>query len=405
VAQAIQPARYSGIAICLHWLIALALACELGLGFALPEAPAGFALWQLHKSIGIAILALTIVRIGWRLLRKPPASLEAGLVGALARAAHVAFYALLLLAPLTGWAIVSTSPTRIPTILFGRIGFPHLPLPDALNRAAEQSHAVLAWIGLALIGLHIAGVLRHELLLRHGGMRRMSPGGRSAVGLVLGLAVVLAGGATFAMVDRQAPIAPVSAIRPAPGKTSRAAPPPAPATSPQSAQAGAAEPPSWSIRPGGRLGFSVANGGEAIEGRFAKWGGAIRFDPAHPATAEIAIEIDLASATVGDATQDKMLAGEEYFSTAAFPKAAMRISSARRTGPDSYVAQGRLELKGVTRPQAIEFRLTGSGSRRHIEGTASIARAPFAIGTGATGGELAPAVVVRFSFDAVQSAG
>ena len=164
-------ARYSIVAIVLHWLIALALACELGLGFALPEAPAGFALWQLHKSIGIAILALTILRIGWRLLHKPPASIETGVAALLARAAHLAFYALLLLAPLTGWAIVSTSPTKIPTILFGLVPFPNLPLAGTLNAPAEQVHEVLAWLALGLIALHIAGVVRHDLLLR----RRATP--------------------------------------------------------------------------------------------------------------------------------------------------------------------------------------------------------------------------------------
>ena len=115
---------------------------------------------------------------------------------------------------------------------------------------------------------------------------------------------------------------------------------------------------------------------------------------------DITIKVDLASATVGDATQDKMLAGEEYFSTAAFPQAVMRIASARRTGAGSYAAKGTLELKGVSRPQTVTFRLSGTGRTRHVEGNAAIARAPFKLGTGETGATLAPTVDVTFSFDA-----
>ncbi|HEX7712253.1 MAG TPA: cytochrome b/b6 domain-containing protein [Sphingomonadaceae bacterium] len=397
-------ARYSIVAIVLHWLIALALACELGLGFALPEAPAGFALWQLHKSIGIAILALTILRIGWRLLHKPPASIETGVAALLARAAHLAFYALLLLAPLTGWAIVSTSPTKIPTILFGLVPFPNLPLAGTLNAPAEQVHEVLAWLALGLIALHIAGVVRHDLLLRHRSLPRMSPGGAAGLGALLGLVVVAAGFATFlatggarpAARERAAPIVPPAA---SPKEESPASAEPA-SPVPTETASDSAELPAWTIAPGGRLAFSVANGADVIHGSFAKWGGTIRFDPERPSDPDITIKVDLASATVGDATQDKMLAGEEYFSTAAFPQAVMRIASARRTGAGSYAAKGTLELKGVSRPQTVTFRLSGTGRTRHVEGNAAIARAPFKLGTGETGATLAPTVDVTFSFDA-----
>jgi cytochrome b561/polyisoprenoid-binding protein YceI len=399
-----EAARYGAVAIVLHWLIALALACELGLGFGLPEAPAGFALWQLHKSVGITILALTVARLGWRLFRKPPEPLETGLAAVLARGAHLAFYALLLLAPLTGWAIVSTSSTRIPTILFGQVPFPHLPFPGGVNAPAEQAHEVLAWITLGLIALHVAGVIRHDLLLRHRGLRRMSPGGTAGLGAALGLSALVAGFGTFAIANRAAP---PNDARPAPVATETAPPignaiaSTEPAASPTATESAVlAELTSWSIEPGGRLGFSVTNGGDVIRGRFVKWNGTIRFDPEHPEHPDIAITVDLASATVGDATQDQMLAGEEYFSIAAFPKASVRIASARRTGTNSYEGRGTLALKGVTRPQTIAFRLSGTGTKRHVDGSASIARAPFGLGTGETGKSLAPTVEVTFSFDA-----
>lgn len=392
-------ARYSLVAIVFHWLIAFALACELALGFAMPKSAAGFAQWQLHKSIGIAILLLTLLRIGWRLLHKPPAAVESGLAASLARIAHMGFYALLLLAPLTGWAMVSTSPTRIPTILFGLVPFPDLPLSGALNAPAEQVHEVLAWLTLGLIALHIAGVVRHDVLLRHRSLRRISPGGAAALGVALGLSAVLAGLATFLLVGRNARLRETPSV-PVAVQPSASAAPVEPAAPPPAESVAQAVTPDWSIEPGGRLEFSIANGADTIHGSFARWSGAIRFDPEQPGHPEIAITIDLASATVGDATQDKMLAGDEYFSTAVFPQAVVRIASARRTGANGYVGEGTLELKGVTRPQTITFRLAGTGRKRHVEGSASIARASFNLGTGETGATLAPAVNVTFSFDA-----
>jgi cytochrome b561/polyisoprenoid-binding protein YceI len=417
-----QSARYSIVAIVLHWLIALALAFELALGFAMPKGPEGFALWQTHKSVGITILLLSIVRIGWRLFHKPPASLEGGLSHALARAVHFAFYAFMFLAPLTGWAMVSTSQTGIPTILFGLIPVPDLPVPAALNGAAKQSHEVLAWLGLSLIAVHAAGVLRHDLVLRRGVLGRMSPAGAPWAGIVLSVSALIVGFAAFMSIAGQVPSGKSGDL--AAGLTGDVKTPSAPASMapPQNAAERAKDeaavpdgtapavttrssahpsvPPVWSIQPGGSLAFSVANGSEAVEGNFAKWGGTIRFDPDRPENARILIEVDLASATVGDATQDKMLAGDEYFSVARFPKAVLRATSARRIGAGHYVAQGALELKGVARPQTIDFRLSGAGSKRHVEGNASIARAPFDIGMGETGGDLAPLVRVHFSFDA-----
>src|SRR5690606_36888612 len=73
--------RYSSGAILLHWTIALALAFQLALGFAMPKNESGFALYQLHKSVGITILLLTLVRVACRLTHRPPPAVEGGFQG------------------------------------------------------------------------------------------------------------------------------------------------------------------------------------------------------------------------------------------------------------------------------------------------------------------------------------
>src|SRR3990170_364530 len=103
-------ARYSTGAILLHWLIALALAFQLALGFSMPKDERGFALFQLHKSVGITILLLTLARLAWRVTHRPPPAVEGGFNGFLAKAVHTLIYVFMVGMPLTGWAVVSTLP-------------------------------------------------------------------------------------------------------------------------------------------------------------------------------------------------------------------------------------------------------------------------------------------------------
>lgn len=414
-------ARYSAGAVVLHWLIALALAFQLALGFAMPHDERGFALFQLHKSVGITILLLSLVRLAWRLTHRPPPLVEGGLGGALARTVHGLLYVFMIGQPLTGWAMVSTDATRIPTLLFGTVPWPHLPLPAGLNETMEISHAALAWTALALIILHVAGAVRHQFLLRDGLLRRIGPGGSAwAAGLLALLAVaiyfgtgmkisndVMASGgyaatpepgqgegadSALADADTLSPAAPLPSAAPEPTDTATPAEP--------AADAEPGPPPVWAIQPGGRLGFSVGNGDGAIRGSFSDWSGTVRFDPEHPETAAIRIEVKLASASLGDATQDQMLQGADFFGTSASPTATWRSTSVRSTGPNRYSAQGTLSLKGASHPQSVTFTLSGSGLKRHVEGRASIDRTAFGVGSGEAAASLSNSVSLSFAFDA-----
>ncbi|MGQ0457656.1 MAG: cytochrome b [Hyphomicrobium sp.] len=179
--------RYSGAAIAIHWLTALAIAVQIGLAWKMTSMRPGssfhFALYQWHKSIGVTILVLSVFRLIWRLLHRPP-PLPAAMPAwekRLATASHATLYALLIALPLTGWAMVSASPLRIPTVLYGVVPFPHLPvLPDlADKRAAEDAlkivHEIAGWILLALLAGHIGAALRHHVLLRDDVLIRMLP--------------------------------------------------------------------------------------------------------------------------------------------------------------------------------------------------------------------------------------
>ena len=431
--------RYSTGAIALHWLIALALAGELALGFAMPKDASGFALYQLHKSIGITILVLSIVRLGWRLTHARPAPIEGGATGFLASAVHVGFYVFMIVMPLSGWALVSSAPIDVPTVLFGVVPLPHLPLGESVNGAAHEVHELLAFGGLALFALHVAGALRHHFLIKDGLLSRMSPRGGGFT-LSMLLAVLLLGGAVFATqggFDQQEEHDHATDHGPAQdveigqaGQDGRdnaaqladdghdhvhgddeaidsdetdAAEEETSDDVEEAAQAAAipvGPPPSWAIQPGGTLRFSVDNAGSMLNGSFANWRGDIAMDPDAPQSAQISITVDLASASLGDATQDTMLRGGDFLDTAATSQARWRSTSVRRISGNRYEADGTLSLKGVSRSQRIVFTLSGSGDRRSVTGSASVDRKAFSVGTGSNAANLAASVNVTFAFDA-----
>jgi cytochrome b561/polyisoprenoid-binding protein YceI len=420
ISEDIVQYRYSRVAILLHWVLALTLAFQIALGFAMPRDASGFAAYQLHKSVGILILVLTLVRIGWRLKNRPPMALEKGFTGFLAKAVHVGFYAVLLLAPLTGWALVSTADIRVPTVLFGTIPLPHLPVPASVNGPAEFGHEWLSWIALGLFALHLAGAVRHHFLIRDKLIERMAPAGSAMLVGVFTMLVLVTGGATLLLTggsgretlaeteaiapDQAAPAAPEQAEDTATEEQAVTEPEAADVEELAAAEQGAAEPgppPVWTIQPGGRLGFSLTNGGDTIRGSFSDWSGAIRFDPGHPDSASISISVSLTSASVGDATMDSMLSGADFFSTAANATASWRATSVRRTGAGRYSADGTLSLRGVSRPVPLTFALSGEGLRRRVEGSGTIDRTTFGVGAGDSAANLSQSVSLSFEFDAV----
>jgi cytochrome b561/polyisoprenoid-binding protein YceI len=416
------PKRYSLTAIVLHWLLAALLFFQIALGWGLEDARghAGFVAFQLHKSIGISILVLTLVRVAVRFWKPRPAPLEGGFTGLLAKLVHLGLYAFMLGAPLTGWALVSTAKIRVPTLLFGTVPLPHLPLPQGSHELFEGGHSAFVWLGLALFVLHVLGAIRHHLLLRDGLIYRMVPG-RSLVGMLALIALVpigmVLGKAAIGKGGESGVAAPLAAANEAGEDGADAANAAVPAS--QAATGAAADNAAianesaateekdagpalaWAVQSGGRIGFSVGNGAETIDGGFSRWTAKIVMDPERPETADIRVEVDLASASVGDPTQDGMLVGDEFFGVAAHPRAVFTARGAEASGA-GYAAKGTLSLKGVSAPQTIHFTLTGKGDARQVTGTATIMRARFGVGTGESAAGLSPKVALDFRFAATK---
>lgn len=180
--------RYSSGAIVLHWLIAILVIGQIAGGLymaGIPDEQASlkFEVFQWHKSFGITILLLTLLRIIWWLTHRPPA-LPASMPGwekAAARASHFGFYLLLVAMPLLGWAYVSVAPLNVPTMLFGVIHWPHMPFFEGVTDRKEvaeifaESHEIAAFAAIGLLLLHVAAALKHHLISRDDVLARMLP--------------------------------------------------------------------------------------------------------------------------------------------------------------------------------------------------------------------------------------
>ena len=182
----VRRSRYSSGAIWFHWIIGLMIIGNLAGGLlmgGLLDSPdparkqLGFQVIQIHKSIGLTVLLLSLLRLGWRLAHPVPSLPDhmTPMERLLARTTHYAFYALMLLMPLTGWAMASTGKEQFPILWFGLFEVPHLPLDRAMGGFFAESHTVLGWVTIATLALHIAGALKHHYLDRDDVLARMLP--------------------------------------------------------------------------------------------------------------------------------------------------------------------------------------------------------------------------------------
>jgi cytochrome b561 len=161
--------RYTNGAIFLHWLMALLVLTQVGLGFTfglLPRGPLHTDLFLWHKTVGALILLLAIVRLVWRLGHRPPPFPEE--MPRWQRLAavwnHRAFYLLLILLPLTGLTAVSDHAQSGFTELKFGLWLPVIPgVSKGLGGLAGDVHVALVFVTLALFVLHVAAALKHQL--------------------------------------------------------------------------------------------------------------------------------------------------------------------------------------------------------------------------------------------------
>ena len=193
MSEAMQRApypRYTGLAIILHWIVAILLIGNILLALSADYIPDGYVrpVIDLHKSVGISVLGLVVLRILWRLSHPPPVlpTIYGPWERLAAHAAHSALYLVMLALPISGWMHDSAwkGAATHPMLLYGLIPWPRIGwietiephYKETLHMVFFEVHAYAAYAFYALLALHIVGALKHQFWDRERELQRMLPG-------------------------------------------------------------------------------------------------------------------------------------------------------------------------------------------------------------------------------------
>lgn len=372
--------RYSSVAITLHWVIAIAI---LGMIFGgwymsdLPDgAPGQYFLYQMHKSIGITILLLTVARIIWRAMNPPPSLPDDmnGLEKTASHLVHLGFYGLMIALPLTGWLYSSVSiKLDVPTVLYGVVSWPDVPFVEGLKTetasgAVNFIHSKLAWVALALLALHVAGALKHEFSAEEGVLKRMLPGlfGKTSKPTTPTRGAMTAFGSALAVLVVVAGASPVLSALSGSG---------------QAVTADAAFAQNWTVTPdSSSIRFSGIHDGNTFSGSFPNWDAAIQFDPSAPGDAEVQVTVSTIGAQASQKLYTDSLPSQEWFNSGAFPTASVEVLDIAASGDNTYTSTARLTLKDITVDTNFPFTLQIEGDQAQMNGQAVFQRSALDLG-------------------------
>jgi len=349
--------RYNTTAISLHWLIAVLLIGLLALGkymTGLEEAdPLRYTLTQWHKSFGIAVLLLAVVRVIWRLIHKPPAlpanTLTFERIGS--HLTHLAMYVLMVVIPVSGWVMVSASPLNIKTVLFGVIPWPHIGfLTEAAYKGviAERAEHIHDWLGntlLVLVLMHVAAALLHQFVHKDRLINRMIVSDYhhrrhdNNFAIIPGVMLASALG-LFLFTTTQRITLNNNAV---------------PADPPAAVASDVVE---------SSVEFTAVQSGSPLAGKFTDVSVSLSVDAKNPDAATLTAQLDTASVTTGDSQTDSTIVSKDWLDSEQFPQATFDSVLIEVADELSYQVSGLLGIRGVVKPIQFVLKLqdnVGSG--------------------------------------------
>lgn len=344
--------------------------------------PWRFTLTQWHKSLGITVMFLILLRVIWRLMHKPPA-LPPGTASferLASKLTHGFMYLLMVLIPVSGWAMVSASPLNIETLLYGVIHWPHLSfLSSAADKEllADRSLLLHVWFAntlLVLVILHVAAALFHQFYHRDELISRMviAEVHREARDLNHGVIVgaLLAGAcalflANAVTVDNGvATAAKTDASRQATNQTEVAA----------------------------TAGFTAMQLGTPVNGQFGNVQIDLTINEDQPELSSLSASVFTGDVSTGDSQMDATIVTADWFAADEYPQATFKSDTFIHLSPGNYQVTGDLTIKDNTR--SVDFELSveeGIG-----RGAFEINRSEFGVGDAGQDEFVDQQVVVRF---------
>lgn len=370
--------RYGLVARIFHWAIALLILTDLALGLIGENMPRSAetvdtlkTLYSVHKTIGVTVLGLAVLRVLWALSQPHPVPVHPSRRAEtlLAEVIHWALYGAIFVMPLSGWTLHSAESGFAPILWPLGQNLPFVPKSDAVAHIAGAVHGLSAWVIYLTVGLHIAGALKHALFERDGVLSRMARGtdagtpglhreGSRALPPLVAL-VVWAGVIAVAFFAPQGPEQADAAGQSAPVVA-----------------ASTSTLPAWTVQDGS-LNLTVTQMGAPVEGHFANWSAAIAYDP-ETGEGDVSVNIDTTSLALGSVTTQAQ--GPEFFNTSTYSTATYTGPITRvGVGPD-HQAVGTLTLVGQTVPVTLDFTLDLTGDTATMTGQAQLDRRDFNMG-------------------------
>jgi cytochrome b561 len=313
----------------------------------LPIGPDMFEKIALHKSIGVIVLFLAVLRLAWRFINPAPQ-----LPGSMAwyerlgaHGVHLALYLVMFAMPLSGWAM--SSAANFPLSVFGWFTLPALmkPSKEAVD-LLKNVHEMMAVGILVLIGLHIAAALKHHFIDRDDILKRM---------FVFMLAFVMTSTSVFAS--------------------------------------------EWSVNENSKLGFFATQTGAEFEGAFKRFSSTIIFDPDDLAQSAVEIVIHIDSVDTQNAERDSQIVSPDWFDAQTYPTALFKTHEITQGDNGAYLAKASLTMRGVRHEVSLPFRVEIHGDKAHAIGELTVQRTDYAIGQGQWAAATVVGDDVRIFFD------
>lgn len=365
--------RYGSAAKTFHWLTAAGIMVMIPLGIiangAPQDGPEALAwkvqLFSAHKTLGIAVFVVAILRILWAMSQPKPAPLHPDrmLEHFAAETVHKLLYGSLLLVPISGWVEHAATSGFAPILWPLGQTLPFVPQSPEMAEIAAALHIIFERVLVISLVLHIGGALKHALWDRDQTLARMLPGDTqtspkspvslgvkpfaAAIVVWIGAIGVGAGLGLFAKHPTSAPAELVQVAS------------------------------DWNVETGA-IDLTIKQFGNAVSGQFSEWTAAIRYDPEGDSAdlGQVDVEIAIASLSLGSVTAQAL--GGDYFDAAGFPTAKFTATISRVDG--LHQATGTLTLRGQDVPVALPFKLNLDGNTATMTGLVTLDRRSFGIG-------------------------
>jgi len=401
---------YGSVTKAFHWLTALLILANLALGWFANQMAEDIAasggteaqvaaqvaraalLFSIHKTTGVVIFFVALLRILWALTQTKPGLLNGDrpFEARAAETVHWVLYGSLVLVPLSGWvhhaATTGFAPIWWP---FGQ-DLPFVPKSEAVSEIASTLHFLFVLVLAGALAGHVAGALKHHLIDGDATLRRMLPGGGPAqptarqpghaLPLVAALAIwaaVLGGAGALGWF-----VTPATDAKPAL----------------------AAVESEWRVEEGS-LGITIRQMGSEVTGRFADWTAEISYAETADAKGRhgiVKVVVAIPSLTLGSVTAQAM--GPDFFNAEAHPTATFAADLV--ADAEGHVARGTLIIKDQGVPVEMPFTLEIEGDTARASGGLTLDRRDFDIGKGAQDpGQLGFEVEVSFDLVAQRAGG